>query len=223
MADYDGHRKRLREKFLNNGFAGFLDYEIIELLLTIGVPRKDCKPIAKVLITKYKTASGVINASDIDLVKTRGLGQSNIFGIKLARELGLLSGKNDLDSARTGFIDIEKAANLLMKEIGYEKKEIFKVICINTKGAVISDTVSIGTLDMSIVEPREVFKIALDNNAAGIVIAHNHPSGDTAPSEDDIYTTRKLAESGKILGIDVLDHLIVSNSEYTKLSEKGYL
>ncbi len=223
MADHDGHRKRLREKFLNNGLAGFLDYEIIELLLTIGIPRKDCKPLAKELIARFRTANGTINASDIDLMKIKGLGKSSIFGIKLARELGILSGKNNLSSAKTEFINIEKVADLLIKEIGYEKKEIFKVICINTKGSVISEIVSIGALDISVVEPREVFRIALDNNAAGIVIAHNHPSGDTTPSEEDIYTTRKLVESGKIMGIDVIDHLIVSSSEYTKLSEKGYL
>lgn len=223
MNDTSGHRKRLREKFIANGFSGFLDYEIIELLLTLGVPRKNCKPMAKELISRFKSTNDVINARDIDLIKTKGLGQASIFGLKLAREIGFLSSKNDLVRENTGYIDIDKAANMLMKEIGYQKREIFKIICVNTKGTIISDIISVGALNMSIAQPREVFRVALDNNAAGIVVAHNHPSGDTSPSEDDIYVTRKLVESGKILDVDLIDHLIVSNTDYRSLAKEGYL
>ncbi len=218
-----GHRKRLRTRFLQNGLNGFLDYEIIELLLTIGIPRKDCKPLAKQLITKFKSVSGVINAPDSELKKFKGLGDTSIIGIKLAREIGIYVDSEKITNNKTDRLDINQIAQWLIKEIGHNKKETFKVICLDTKGNVTSDIVSVGTLNSSIVHPREVFKSAIDSNAAGIVVAHNHPSGNTDPSDDDILTTRKLVEAGKIVGIDVVDHLIVSNTGYNSLKNKGYI
>lgn len=223
MSENNGHRKRLRTKFLTNGFAGFLDYEIIELLLTFGIPRKDCKPIAKELISRFKTVNGVILASEKDLIQIKGLGESSIIGIKLARELIIYTGKERLVKEKSDLIDIHDVAQQAIKEIGYLNKEHFKVFCINTKGFVISDTVTIGTLNASIIHPRELFKIAIENNAYSIVITHNHPSGDTTPSDEDIYTTRKIAEAGKILGIKLDDHIIVSKTGFRSLAEMGYL
>jgi DNA repair protein RadC len=223
MNDSDGHRKRLRAKFLSNGFDGFLDYEIIELLLTLGIPRKDCKPIAKQLISKYKTVNGVIHASEADLKRTKGLGDTSIIGLKLAHEIMVYAGKENLLKETSGGINIKEIANQAINEIGHSAKEIFKVYCINTRGSVISETVSIGTLDTSLVHPRELFKSAIENNAASIVIAHNHPGNDTTPSEEDVYATLKIAESGKILGINLDDHIIVSISGYTSLAERGYI
>ncbi len=223
MSEHAGHRKRLRTKFLVNGFAGFLDYEVIELLLTIGIPRKDCKPMAKHLVKKFRNVQGVINASDNDLKQTKGIGDSGIIGIKLAREISLYTSKEQLELNSHEKINVGDIANLAIKEIGYSSKEVFKVYCLNTKGIVTSNTVSVGVLDASVVHPREIFKIAIENNAASIVIAHNHPSGDIAPSSEDIYTTRMIAESGKILGIELDDHIIVSKAGYHCLSESGYL
>lgn len=223
MNENDGHRKRLRTKFLNNGFNGFLDYEIVELLLTFGIPRKDCKSLAKTLIAKYKSVNGVINALDNDLKQIKGLGDTSIIGIKLAREISIYTAKEQLESATKNSIYIDDIAKLAIKEIGHSRKEIFKVYCLNTKGFVTSSDVSIGVLNASLVHPREVFKLAIENTAASIVIAHNHPSGDTTPSDEDIFITRKIAESGKILGIELDDHIIVSSSDYRSLSRDGYV
>ncbi len=219
----DGHRKRLRKRFITSGFSGFLDYEIIELLLTLGIPRKDCKSIAKELIGKYKTVNAVVSANEAELMRQKGLGQSSIFGIKLARELDLYLNTQGINEKKQIELDVDSVTRILSKEIGYSKNEIFKVVCLDIRGRIVSDTVSQGVLDMSVVHPREVFRIAIDNNASSIIVAHNHPSGDTTPSESDIYTTRRLVESGKILDIEVLDHIIVSKSGYSSLSELGYL
>lgn len=222
MSSNEGHRKRLRTKFLGNGFAGFLDYEVVELLLTIGIPRKDCKPIAKELIKRFKTVSGVVNADESDLKKIKGLGDSSIFGIKLVREFNIHTSREDLVS-KSNDISVDDVAQLAVKEIGHSRNEVFKVYCLNTKGLVISGIVSVGVLDASVVHPRELFKLAIENNAASVVVAHNHPSGDISPSQEDISTTRRLVEAGKILGIELDDHIIVSSSGYLKLSEAGYL
>lgn len=222
MSENYGHRKRLRSRFLKVGFSGFLDYEVIELLLTIGVPRKDCKPIAKELINKFGNVNGVINASDFDLKQIKGLGDTNIIGIKLAREILIYSNTEKLRTAHPDAISIYDLADLAVKEIGYSSKEVFKIYCLDTKGFITSSTVSIGSLNSSIVHPRELFKLAIENNASSIVVAHNHPSGDTSPSDEDIYTTRVIIEAGKILGIELDDHIIVSKNGYRKLSESGY-
>lgn len=221
--DAAGHRKRLRTKFLKSGLAGFNDYEIIELLLTLGIPRKDCKSIAKELIRKYKSVSGVINADDSELIKIPGLGQASIIGLKLAREIGIYIGQESLASNKHGIIDVEIIGKQLIREIGSSKKEVFKIICLDTKDGVISETISIGSLNSSVVQPREVFKVAIENNSTSIIIAHNHPSGDTTPSDDDIYTTRKIVEAGKVIDIDVRDHIIVSSATYVSLNQLGYI
>lgn len=223
MGDHEGHRKRLRTKFLAAGFSGFLDYEVIELLLTLGIPRKDCKPIAKELIKKYRTVNNIINAREGELRQIKGLGEVSVFGIKLAKEIIIYSKKENLLSSEGLEINFSDIADLAIKEIGYSSQEVFKVYCLNAKGRVGSGVVSVGVLDSSIIHPRELFKIAIENNAASVIVAHNHPSGDLHPSEDDIYTTRKLAEAGKILGIKLDDHIIVSNQGYISLAEQGYL
>ncbi|MCA9313006.1 DNA repair protein RadC [Candidatus Saccharibacteria bacterium] len=223
MNEHEGHRKRLRTKLLNSGLSGFLDYEIIELLLTIGIPRKDCKPLAKELIKKFKTVNGVIHADDNDLKQFKGIGETSIFAIKLMREMMIYAQNESLSGLAGDNISVRDVADLAIKEIGFLKKEVFKVYCISTKGFVISSVVSIGAIDASIVHPRELFKIAIENSASSIVVVHNHPSGDITPSDDDILTTRRLAEAGKILSISLDDHIIVSSTGYTSMEKEGYI
>lgn len=220
---HNGHRSRLRQRFINNGFDGFLDYEVIELLLTFGIPRKDCKSIAKELIDKYKTVGSIINSDQSELIKAKGLGAASIIGIKVAKEIGLYVSKEGIENESSDSFQIDKIAQHLIKEIGHRKKELVKVMCIDTKGYIINETVSIGSLNSSIVHPREVFKTAITNNASSILIAHNHPSGHMEPSESDILTTRRIVEAGRVIGIEVEDHLIVSSRDYKSLRKLGYI
>lgn len=218
----EGHRKRLREKFLQSGLDGFLDYEIIELLLTLGTPRKDCKQPAKDAITKFKGLTGVLNASSDELQQIKGIGASNAFGIKLFQSISERYSKEKI-TPKILLNSPKLIFDYLKEKIGREKRECFTIICFDTRNNLIIDEISIGTLNASLVHPREVFKKAILNNSSHVVIAHNHPSGDPSPSEDDIVTTRRLVESGRILGIAVTDHIIVTQDRYISLKEQGII
>ena len=118
----------------------------------------------------------------------------------------------------------EDAASAIQKEIGDEDREVFFVLCLNTKNRVVAiHRASVGSINAAIVHPREVFKSAILNNAASIIIAHNHPSYDPSPSNEDLEVTKRLVKAGEILGIEVLDHIIVGENKYISLKSKGYM
>jgi len=218
----EGHRKRLRERFLQSGIDGFLDYEIIELLLTLGTPRKDCKQQAKMAVAKFKGLIGVLDSTFEELQQIKGIGTSNAFGIKLFHAISERYAKEKI-SPNILLNSPQLIFEYLKEKIGKEKKEYFIIICLDTRNNLIVDEISVGTLNASLVHPREVFKKAILNNSAHVVVAHNHPSGDPSPSEDDIVTTRRLVESGKILGIAVTDHIIVTQNNFVSLKEQGFI
>lgn len=222
MKNNNGHRKRLRERFLASGVDGLLDYEVVELLLTLGTPRKDCKQQAKQAIARFKNLVGVLNASDEELQTVHGIGPVNIFGIKLLRSLFERFSQESINGANL-LITPNLANDYLIERIGKEKKEHFLVMYLDSRNKIIIDDVSIGILNASIIHPREVFQKAILKNASQVIISHNHPSGDEKPSEDDIALTRRLIEAGKIIGIRVLDHIIVTKDRCSSLKEYGVL
>jgi len=216
----DGHRKRLRERFLKGGLDGFLDYEIIELLLTLGTPRKDCKQQAKQLIKKFKGLNGVLEASKEELRQIKGIGPSNILGIKIFQELLKKSLKEKIPKKIT-LGSPKEVVDYLREKIGKEKKEYFLILSLDARSNLINiKTISIGSLDANIVHPREVFKKAIECSAASVILVHNHPSGDPEPSEDDLEITKRLTEAGKILGIIILDHIIVTKNGFIDFKEE---
>lgn len=218
----EGHRQRLREKFLQGGLDGFLDYEVIELLLTLGTPRKDCKQPAKEAVMKFKGLTGVLDATLEELQQVSGIGPSNAFGIKLFQAVSKRYSKEKL-SPQILLNSPQLIFEYLKERIGKEKKEHFTILCLDTRNNLIIDDVSVGILNASLVHPREVFKKAILSNSSHVVVAHNHPSGDPTPSEEDLVTTRRLVESGEILGIAVVDHIIVSHNSFVSLREKGFI
>ena len=170
-----GHRKRLRDKFLQSGLESFIDYEIVELLLTLGTPMKDCKQMAKTAVKSFGGLRGVLDASLDDLQKIKGVGSSNAFGIKLFQAISERLSKEHILEKK--LFDSSKAvADFLQKSIGREKKEHFVLLSLDIHNYLIKiSDVSVGSLDASIVHPREVFKEAIQSSAAQIIIAHNHP------------------------------------------------
>ena len=215
-----GHRKRLRERFLKGGLDGFLDYEIIELLLTLGTPRKDCKQQAKQLIKKFKGLNGVLEASKEELRQIKGIGPSNILGIKVFQELLKISLKEKIPKKIT-LGSPKEVVDYLREKIGKEKKEYFLILSLDARSNLINiKTISIGSLDANIVHPREVFKKAIECSAASVILVHNHPSGDPEPSEDDLEITKRLTEAGKLLGITVLDHIIITKNGFLSFKDK---
>lgn len=217
----EGHRKRLRDRFLQNGLDGFLDYEIIELLLTLGTPRRDCKQIAKETIKEYKGLRGVLDASLDDLQKVKGIGPSNAFGVKLFQEISERYSKEKIPT-KINLSNPKEVADYLKEKLGREKKEHFFIILLDSHNNLIDiKDISMGILDSSLVHPREVFESAIKYLAAKIIITHNHPSGELEPSIEDIKLTQRLASVGDLTGIQVIDHIIISSNGYLSLKEKG--
>jgi DNA repair protein RadC len=218
-----GHRQRLRERFLTGGLDGFLDYEVIELLLTLGTPRKDCKEAAKTALTRFKTFQGVLEASVEELREIPGIGPINSFGIKLAKAVSerylakKVIGKDAVTNSRELF-------NYLNTSIRDKTRECFMVIFLDSKNRVIAmEALSEGTLTASSVYPREVIKAALQHHAAALIFAHNHPSGEPRPSAEDLAITRQLVFAGRIMGITVHEHLIIGDSRYFSFADQGHM
>jgi len=218
-----GHRGRLRDRFLQSGLNGFLDYEIIELLLTLGTPRKDCKQIAKTAIKQFKGLRGVLDASLDELQTIKGIGPSNAFGIKLFQSISERYAREKLTS-KISLTSPQKVTDYLREKIGREKKEHFVVLLLDSQNNLIHiNDISIGTLNETLVHPREVFEPAIRLLAARIIVAHNHPSGDIEPSDEDLGLTQRLLSVGELTGIHVIDHFIVSSVGYFSFKEKGLL
>jgi len=218
-----GHRKRLRNRFLQGGLGGFLDYEIVELLLTLGGSIKDYKQQAKQAIKKFGGLRDTLDALPEELQQIKGIGPSSIFGLKLFQAISERYAKEKIPK-KILLNSPQAVTNYLREKLGREKKEYFVILLLDSRNNLIKDTiVSIGTLNANLVHPREVFKEAVDNRAASIIIAHNHPSGDPEPSEDDLVLTKRLVEAGKIVGVDVVDHIIVTKDRFLSFKEQNLI
>ena len=218
-----GHRKRLREKFLKSGLAGFHDYEIVELLLSLGTPRKDCKLPAKEALKTFQTLRGVMEASPEDLREIEGIGIHSAFGIKLVREVANEYLKSKA-LEKPFYSSSREIFDYLYHSMRGLKKEIFKVIYLNSQNQII-DTVDLsqGTVNSSAVSPREVIEGVIRNNAVSIIFVHNHPSGNPQPSDSDRSLTRELIYAGRIMRIRILDHIIIGDNRYYSFAGEGLI
>ena len=218
-----GHRKRLREKFIKSGLAGFHDYEIVELLLTLGLPRKDCKQQAKEAIKKFKSLRGVLEASPQELQQIDGIGPHNAFGIKLVQEVAREFLKEKIID-KPIYKSSQEVFDYLYHSMRDLKKELFKVIYLNSQNQII-DTADLfeGTINTSSISPREVIEGAIKYNAASLIFVHNHPSGNPEPSTSDKEVTKDLVYAGSIMRIRVLDHIIIGNNRYFSFAGEGLI
>lgn len=220
---HSGHRKRLRERFLTSGLSGFQDYEVIELLLTLATPRRDCKDAAKAALTQFKTLQGVFEASPSELSKIPGIGPANQLGLRLIRDVAVRYLENriiDRDPIRHSR-DLLDYLNMAIRD---KSRECFMAIFLNAKNKVIaSDILFTGSLTSSSVYPREVVQAALDHKAAAVIFAHNHPSGDPSPSPEDLTITRRLVQALKVMGIAVHEHLVIGSQGHYSFAEKGHM
>ncbi len=221
--DISGHRMRLRKKFLSGGLQGFLDYEIIELLLTLGTPRRDCKKQAKEALKRFKTLRSVLEAESQDLQDIRGIGPQNIFGIKLVQEVSRRFLKDRMMS-RPVCQSSNDVFDYLYHTLRDAKTEKFKVLFLDAKNRIIEEkTFFEGTVDSSAVYPREIMKSALKYDASSLIFAHNHPTGDPQPSSCDRDITRELVGAACLLQIKVLDHIIIGNNCYFSFADHGLI
>lgn len=219
----EGHRQRLRDKFLNSSLEGFHDYEIIELLLTLGTPRKDCKQSAKEALMKFGTLKAVLEADAVDLKTVRGIGDKNVFGLKIAQAVArryLADSVVDKDFIRSS----KEVLEYLQHNLRDKNREVLMVIYLNGRNQIIKmEEVFEGTLSTSAVYPREVVKRALDNEAAALVFVHNHPSGNPNPSKEDLTITNKLKEASQSIDVVVHDHLIIAGNEVYSFTDHGLI
>ena len=219
----EGHRKRLREKFIKSGLAGFHDYEIVELLLTLGSPRKDCKQQAKEAIKKFKNLRGVLEATPEELQEIDGIGPHSAFGIKLVLEVAREFLKEKIID-KPIYQSSKEIFDYLYHSMRDRKKEVFKVLYLNSQNRII-ETVDLfeGTINSSSISPREVIEGALKHNAASLIFAHNHPSDNPEPSQSDKELTRDLVYAGSIMRIRVLDHIIIGTNKYFSFAGEGLI
>ena len=225
-----GHRERVRKRFLENGFNGLEDYEILELLLFYVIPRKDTKAIAKELIKKFKNLANVLKADTLELKTINGLGDVAITFLKMIGALPARIYKDELKNQKlikddkNKITDKEVLLSFLRNKIGYEDVEKFYVIYLSSSNEVIAfEESSSGTLDRSSIYPREIYKRVIMENAKSIIIAHNHPSGNTCPSKCDIDITNEIAKGLKNFGALLLEHIIITRDSYFSFLEEGLI
>ncbi len=219
----EGHRQRLRERFLNGGLDGFHDYEIVELLLTLGTPRRDCKSSAKDAIEYFGSFQAVLEAPPEELCKIKGIGPKNLFGLKLIKAAA--DRYLEKKVIKTDPIcNSKELFDYLFHTLRDKKREHFNAIFLDAKNRIIkSETLFVGTLTASSVYPREVVSAALRNHAAALIFTHNHPSGDPTPSAEDIAITRQLVFACRVMGIFVHEHIVVGNNCYYSFADKGII
>ncbi len=219
----EGHRGRLRERFLSGGLDGFHDYEVVELLLTLGTPRKDCKEMAKATLRRFKTLRGVFEASGSELEEIPGIGMKNSLGIKLIRAVADRYLRSRIPE-RDPLGNAEEVFEYLKYSLGDKPRECFLVIFLDAKNRLLDTQILFeGTLTASAVYPREVVRAALGHHAAALIFVHNHPSGDPSPSREDMDITRRLILACRVMGLTVHEHLIVGRDGYYSFADQGHI
>jgi DNA repair protein RadC len=217
------HRKRLRQKFLTAGMVAFHDYEVVELLLTFAIPRRDVKPQAKKLLREFGSLKGIVDAEIGDLEKISGVGKESAIVIKFIRELATLyleqKAKEKPQIACTSeLLDFCRTA------MGGKKDEEFCVIYLDAQNQIIEfETVQKGIANQAVVYPRQVLERALRKKASAIILAHNHPSGHVRPSDADIRLTKTIQETARALDILVHDHIIIGENRFFSFREEGLM
>ena len=213
--------ERPREKMLSGGTSYLSNSELLAILLGTGTKDKSALRLAEEILTLG--SDGILFLSECtpeELSSIKGIGSAKACQILAGMELGRRIATKPRDK-RTKVNSPESIVSLFMEEMRYYKKEVFIVLLINTKGEIIgTDKVSVGDLSTTIIHPREVFVPAIKRSAAAVVFVHNHPSGDPTPSSEDINSTQKLVDAGKIIGISVWDHIIIGDGKYISLREE---
>lgn len=210
-----GHRGRLREKYLELGIQAFSDAEVLELLLSFGTPRSDCKEQARSLLREFGNFAKVLETAPAALQKVKGVGAKNSFAISFIHDVAArylkvrLVGKRYLHSS-------EEVIEYLTYQLRGLKKEVLTMVFLDSSHAIItSEVVAEGTLNVNTIYPRELLGKALQYHAAALIIAHNHPSGELTPSTQDIKLTRLLYLLCSSMQIQLLDHIIIGHGAYS--------
>ncbi|MFT4412794.1 RadC family protein [Fredinandcohnia humi] len=222
IRDYP-EEERPRERLLKDGPESLSNQELLAILLRTGSKDESVIQVSNRLLHQFEGLRLLKDASVEEITAIKGIGHAKAVQIMASIELGRRIGKLQYED-RYVIRSPEDGAKYVMEDMRFLSQEHFVCLYLNTKNQVIHrQTIFIGSLNASIVHPREVFKEAFRRSAASVICIHNHPSGDPTPSREDIEVTKRLVESGKIIGIELLDHLIIGEHKYVSLKEKGYV
>ena len=222
---YHGHRQRLRERFLKSGLESFADYEAVELLLTLAIPRSDVKQPAKALITRFGNLRAILDAPIEELQAVNGIGSVAPVALKIIKAAATLYLQQS-GEGQDSLADPSRLANFWRMRIGALQNEVFQVAYLDSGYRLLRDgveTLEEGTVDRAAVYPRRVVESALRRGAAALVLAHNHPNGQVTPSDHDKVLTRAIVLAAETVGVKIVDHLIVSASESFSFRKAGLL
>ncbi|AFR26325.1 RadC family protein [Bartonella quintana] len=220
---YQGHRERLRRRYLKSKGNAIEDYEYLELLLFRTIPRANTKPIAKSLIAHFGSLADVLGADIHRLQEVHGCGPATAIDLKIISDVAGRLVRAQLFK-RDIFSSWDKVLAYCKAVMAHETREQFRVLFLDKKNGLLADEVQqTGTIDHTPVYPREVISRALQLSASGLILVHNHPSGDSSPSEADITMTHRLKDAANVLGITVHDHLIIGRNNYTSFKALKFI
>ena len=217
-----GHRDRVRQRFMDGGADALHDYELVEMLLFLVIPRRNVKPLAKDLIARFGGLAGVLRAEP-DQLRAAGLSTGAVASVKMVQVAALKLLEADV-TARPVVSNWHALLDYCRASMGHDPVERTRVLFLDRKNRLIADEVQqTGTVDHTPLYPREIIKRALDLHASAIILVHNHPSGDPAPSRADIDMTRQVLDAGEKLGVHLHDHVIVTRNEHASFKALGLI
>ncbi len=220
---YVGHRQRTKEKYKKSGIDGWLDYEVLELVLSYAIARKDTKPIAKELISRFKTINGVLDADREELKSVPGISEHVALFFSLLKDIAILYLESGLHNKNL-LSSPEVVYAYLKASLKGSADEEFKALFLNGRNQLLSvETLQTGTVNRSVVYPRKIVERALYHHSVGVIIAHNHPAGTLKPSQDDCAVTKAIKDALKTVEINLLDHIIIGGNDYFSFNEKGLM
>jgi DNA repair protein RadC len=217
------HRKRLKKKFSESGVSSFHDYEVLELLLSYAIPRKDVKPLAKELLRAFGSLKGLMDAEKESMEKVKGVGAHTAILIKLIKEIGILYLKEKAKE-KPQITCTSELLDYCKTYMGGLKDERFCVIYLDAQNRLTNiETIQEGIVNQAVVYPRKVLENALKQKASAVILVHNHPSGQVKPSDADIRLTKTIQETARILDIIVHDHVIIGENRFFSFREEGLI
>ena len=221
--DHSGHRDRLRERFLIGGADALADYELLELILFMAIPRKDTKPLAKALLAQFGSLPALLSAPTHQLTQINGVSDNTAIAIKAIHAAATRMLKQEF-MQQPILNSWSRLMDYCMATMAHEKREHFRILFLNKKNELIADEIQgSGTVDHTPAYPREIMKRALELAATALILVHNHPSGDPTPSKADIDMTTQIIRAAAPFNIIIHDHIIVSKNGYTSFKNKGLI
>ncbi len=223
MGIHDGHREKMRRRFLHGGLDAFADHEALELLLYYAIPRKDTNAIAHALMERYGSLSAVFSAPVEDLQRVEGVGESAAILLRLAPQLYRKARLSDAEQ-ETVLTSVERVGAYLLERFAGEKNEIVYQLCLDRKGKLLAcKKLGEGSVASAELDIRRMVENALLTGASTVILSHNHPSGVALPSQEDYIATSRAREALAMVGVALSDHVVVADGDFVSMAESGYL